>query len=288
VQEDRKRGQRSLFDGPDSDSGPSAQAALSLPDVPEPPEAEKLADEKKVLGFYMSSHPLARHAAMLQALATHKVAELGNTADKAEILLGGMITAVQLKTVQKSRSGLTRMAKLTFEDLTGSVPAMLWPEEFAKNESILKNDQIAFVKGTLDRRREPAELVITKIIPMDNGPAELTRGVIVRLHKGIQQPDDLERLNRTVKAYAGNLDLYLEILGLDGVRRAIFKAGPNQKVRHDERMLDDLESTVGCDNVRLLGLGGTASRKPSINPAPAYASTAQAMDDGPADDMDDD
>ena len=45
-----------------------------------------------------------------------------------------MIAGVQVRNVQKSRSGLTRMAKLTFEDLTGSIPAMLWPEEFAKIE----------------------------------------------------------------------------------------------------------------------------------------------------------
>ena len=42
--------------------------------------------------------------------------------EKAEVILGGMIAGVQVKNVQKSRSGLTRMAKLTFEDLTGSRP----------------------------------------------------------------------------------------------------------------------------------------------------------------------
>ena len=58
-----------------------------------------------------------------------------------------MITNVQVRNVQKSRSGLTRMAKLTFEDLSGSTPAMLWPEEFAKMGDLVKNDQIGFVKG---------------------------------------------------------------------------------------------------------------------------------------------
>ena len=45
-------------------------APLILPDVPELPDVQRLAEEKKALGFYMSSHPLTRHAAMLQALAT--------------------------------------------------------------------------------------------------------------------------------------------------------------------------------------------------------------------------
>ena len=39
--------------------------------------------------------------------------------EKTEVILGGIISNVQLRNVQKSRSGLTRMAKLTFEDLSG-------------------------------------------------------------------------------------------------------------------------------------------------------------------------
>ena len=119
--------------------------------------------------------------------------------EKAEVVLGGMITGVQIKNVQKSRSGLTRMAKLTFEDLSGSTPAMLWPEEFAKMEALVKNDQIVFVRGTLDRRRDPAELVISRIIPLEQGRAELTRGVVVRLHKGVHQAEHLERLLRAIR-----------------------------------------------------------------------------------------
>ena len=79
---------------------------------------------------------------------------------------------------------------------------------------------------------------------------------------------------RTVRAYPGNLDLYLEILGLAKVRRAIYKAGASLKIRHDDRLLADLESSFGVDNVRLLGHRGTAGRDES-RPAPApvtYAS----------------
>ena len=55
-----------------------AATTSSLPDVPELPDVERLAEEKKVLGFYMSSHPLTRHAGLLQALATHQVADLAD------------------------------------------------------------------------------------------------------------------------------------------------------------------------------------------------------------------
>jgi DNA polymerase-3 subunit alpha len=277
VQEDRKRGQRNLFDlfaepasnGNGNGNGHahangngngSASAALNLPDIPELPDVERLAEEKKVLGFYMSSHPLARHAGILQALSTHRVADLSSVPEKSEVILGGMISSVLVRNVQKSRSGLTRMAKLVFEDLSGTVPAMLWPEEFQRSEDLVKNDLIGFVRGTLDRRRDPAELIVSKIIPLDRGPAELSRGVVVTLRKGVTQDEEVERLLRQVRAHPGNLDVYLEILGLAGVRRAIYKAGASYKIRHDDRLVSDLESAIGAGNVRLLGHRGATTR----------------------------
>jgi DNA polymerase-3 subunit alpha len=282
-QEDQRRGQRSLFDtfadadGPGKGNGNGhgngkSHESLGLPDLPELPDAERLSEEKRVLGFYMSSHPLTRHGALLQALATHQVADLPGVSDKAEVVLGGMIANVTVRNVQKSRSGLTRMAKFAFEDLSGSVPAMVWPEDYAKNLELIKNDQIGFVKGTLDRRREPAELVVSKFIPLERGPSELTRGVVVTLHKGITQDEQMERLLRLVRVRPGNLDLYLEILGLEEVRRAIYKAGAALKIRHDDRLVTDLEGAVGSGNVRLLGQRGATAR---LEPARAVAAVAE-------------
>jgi DNA polymerase III subunit alpha len=226
---------------------------------------------------------------LLQVLATHRVAELGALPDKAEVILGGIIANVQARNVQKSRSGHTRMAKLTFEDLSGTTPAMLWPEEFAKMADLVKNDLIGWVKGTLDRRRDPPELVVSRIIPLEQGPAELTRGVVVRLHKGLHQTGHLERLLRAVRIRPGNLDLYLEIVGLEHVRRAVYRAGASLRIRYDDRLITDLEAAVGSGYVRLLGQrgatasvgagAGTTPAPTSMLSAPVAAAVPSALDD---------
>jgi len=296
AQESRRRGQVDMFGlfEPDPPAGGNGHAngngrgrpgGATLPDLPELPDAERLAEEKKVLGFYMTSHPLARHNQVLLALATHRVADLGTVPDKGEVVLGGMIGGVQVRNTKNSRSGLTRMAKLTFEDLTGSTPAMLWPEEFAKNEAAIKDDTICFVRGTLSRQRDPAELIIARIIPLEKAAAELSRGVVVRLTKGVTQPTDLERLLRTVRNYPGNLDLYLEILGIEKIRRAIYKAGNSLKIRHDDRLLADLEAHLGAGNVRVLGQRGIAARVEPVAvaaaPAPPTYEDTQVDEDDP-------
>jgi DNA polymerase-3 subunit alpha len=292
AQESRRRGQVDMFglfepetsNGNGHANGNGKTAVASLPLVPEMPDAERLAEEKKVLGFYMTSHPLARHDAMLKALATHRVEELATVGEKSEVVLGGMITGVQVKNTKNSRSGLTRMGKMTFEDLSGSVPAMLWPEEFAKNESLIKDDTICFVKGTLNRSRDPAELVISRIIPLEKGPAELSRGVVVRVSKGVTQPTDLERLLRLVRNYPGNLDFYFEVIGIEKIRRAIYKAGASFKIRHDDRLIQDLETHLGVGNVRLLGQRGVTTRVEAPVSAPAAPPAFDEEELGPEDD----
>ena len=269
-------------------------AAANLPDVPELADAELLGGEKKALGFYMSSHPLTRHAGLLQTLATHRAIDLAGLPDKTEVILGGMITSVQVRNVQKSRSGLTRMAKLSFEDLTGSTPAMLWPEEYAKLGELVKNDQIGFVKGTLDRRREPAELIISKIMPIETAAAELARGVVVRLHKGVHQEADLERLLRFVRVRPGHLDLFLEIVGIEHVRRAVYKAGASLRIRYNERLTAEMEEVVGSGNVRLLGQRGATTRVDSMRRSSASSQPAKTLaaeieiDDTSSEEMDED
>ncbi|QEH33192.1 DNA polymerase III subunit alpha [Aquisphaera giovannonii] len=298
-QEDRRRGQRGLFDAFDGDPGANGHGAgngkaagpspSNLPDVPELNDVELLAGEKKALGFYMSSHPLSQHAGLLQALASHRCADLANVPDKAEVTLGGMITNVQARNVQKSRSGLTRMAKLTFEDLTGSTPAMLWPEEFAKLGDLVRDDLIGFVKGTLDRRREPAELIISKIMPIETAAADLARGVIVRLNRPALHEEDLERLLRLIRVRPGHLDLYLELTGIEHMRRAIYRAGPSLRVRYDNQLKSDLENVVGIGNVRLLGQRGATARvdsppQPSASAARPAAVLVPEIDDAAQDD----
>jgi DNA polymerase-3 subunit alpha len=191
------------------------------------------------------------------------------------------------------------MAKLTFEDMTGSTPAMLWPEEYAKMTDLVKNDLIGFIKGVIDRRRDPPELVVSRIIPLEAGPAELTRGVVVRLHKGVHQSEHLERLLRTIRIRPGNLDLYLEIVGIEQVRRAIYKAGASLRVRYDNRLIPELERVVGAGHVRLLGQRGATARIDAASQGTASSvsstqttltassGTDAGLDDAPTDDDED-
>src|SRR5207244_7128304 len=72
---DRKRGQSSLFAEAEGTSS-AGVLPLTLPDVPRWSQTEELAYEKKYLGFYLSSHPLAQHEDLLRRFSMRSIADL--------------------------------------------------------------------------------------------------------------------------------------------------------------------------------------------------------------------
>jgi len=272
-QEDRRRGQRNLFDAFQSaEPSNGDDGDTALPDIPELSDAVKLAEEKKALGFYMSSHPLARHDLTLKAFRTHTIDQIEDLPDRTEVLLGGIISGVKTRNVQKkTRSGLTRMAKFHFEDLTGSIPGMLWPEEYAKHQDLVVDDQIGFIKGVISRQRD-LEVIVQRVIPIERAAAELAQGLILTLRKGRHDEAEVDRLSQALEHYHGNLDVYFEVLDLVENGRVLFRAGSSWKARHDERLLDALEAAVGPGNVKLLGRQGAV-----VPPRPGASDSLEAV-----------
>ena len=122
----------------------------------------------------------------------------------------------------------------------------------------------------------------------------------MRLHKGIHQTEHLERLLRLVRVRPGNLDLYLELVGLENVRRAVYRAAHHSASATTTGLIGDLEAIVGTGNVRLRGQSGATARvdsgsAPIVNvrtaTSPALvaqpASTDSELDESLLDDSDD-
>ena len=98
---DRIRGQKSLFaDDDDDGSGEDDNIHWLLPEAPDFTQSQKLAFEKEVFGFYLTSHPLSQYADEFQKYATHTTKQLAFLEDGDEVLLGGMIGSIK-RTITK-------------------------------------------------------------------------------------------------------------------------------------------------------------------------------------------
>ncbi len=172
-QHDKRSGQLNMFAAASAQAAaPSVASTMgsALPDVEEFADAELLKFEKDLLGFYITSHPLTEHAAAIEHFSTASTKEAMNCSEGTEVTLGCMLSAVRSKVAKSGRSAGQRWAIIEMEDLEGKIEGMVFAEAFAhindKYPGALSTENILFVRGKVDRKRETPSLLVNEVIPM--------------------------------------------------------------------------------------------------------------------------
>lgn len=111
------------------------------------PQKEKLAFEKEVLGLYLSDHPLTQIRNQ-RALQLPLIQQLDKMRDTSYVRLIGQIEDMRVTRTKKGE----QMAFVTIADETGQLSLTFFPKQFAESKSILLQDAIIHVEGTLEKR----------------------------------------------------------------------------------------------------------------------------------------
>ncbi len=248
---DRRSGQLGLFDDQDDDEPEPATA--NLPNVPEWDEREKLAKEKEVLGFYLSSHPLAEHEKTLTTYCSHTTTEAAALKHRTEVMLGGMLSGVRFSHTKNSRPGSpTRYAMFNLEDMDGVIRCILWPDQFLQYGQLVQPDAVLIALGTIDKRGggDEANLIVNELLPLDQLKARFTRGIVIRISEETHGHESIDRLYEILRGYPGGCELQMVVFLADGTRVPMSCEG--MRVEINEEMWSRVEDLLGPGNLRLL------------------------------------
>jgi DNA polymerase-3 subunit alpha len=251
VAADRRCGQKGLFEEID-DSANEAPAA-ELPNVPPWTEKEQLALEKEVLGYYLTSHPLAEYEATLRTFCSHSSKTLGELAHRDEVLLGGMLAAIKFSHTKNPRPGSvhTKYAMWDLEDLDGITRCILWPEQFAEVGHLVEPEAILAIKGKVDRRpgAEEVNLIVDELIPIAELPQRFSSGVVIRVAQRPHGEERLQKLREILRGYPGRKRLNLRLDLEDGGQVWLESGWPGVELTAEMRArVDDL---LGPGNMQL-------------------------------------
>ena len=207
---DAAAGQASLFGEEDEADAP--EIAASFPDVPDWTRAVKLAGEKEVFGFYLTSHPLTEAGDVITKFATAATRDLGEAEDGVEVTVGGMVGAIKkARTKKPSRNGNSDYVMFDFEDAEGCVRCIMWPEEFARQGEKVEQEAVLYVKGKVDRRGREPNLIVNRLMTPDEAIKEHTRQLAVKFQKGLHAESDLSRVREILGRYPGETDVVVLI-----------------------------------------------------------------------------
>ncbi len=138
-----------------------------------------LAQEREMLGLYVSDHPLFGLEHVLSDKADAGIAQLtgGEHADGAVVTIGGIISGLQRKMTKQGNA----WAIATVEDLAGSIECMFFPATYQLVSTQLVEDAVVFVKGRLDKREDVPRLVAMELQVPDLSNAGTNAPVILTI-----------------------------------------------------------------------------------------------------------
>ncbi|MEX2672207.1 MAG: DNA polymerase III subunit alpha [Phycisphaeraceae bacterium] len=228
-------------------AGPKSDDGATLPDVTPWDPTETLSHEKAVLGFYVSSHPLDRYRKAVERFSNASTADAQRLREGTEVILGGMLTRVRQTLVKNGRSAGQKMAMITLEDQTGPMDGVIFSDAFARHAHLLHAEAIVFVKGRIDRRRDEPSVVVDEVIPIDEGPTQLTKAVrvIVRDRDEVGQPrtwnGELASLRTMLRQRPGPAPVYFEVHEQDKV---VIMQSDRCKVQPDARLAEQINAIM--------------------------------------------
>ena len=149
--EELESGQGNLF-GDVSPADLPRQEPL-LPDVPRWSEAERLAREKEVLGFFISGHPLEKYRDEVRIFDRVNTASLKQYKEQ-KIELPCVVTAVSR---QISKKNGAEWGRITVEDFFGTASVLAFGDVWDNYSDILVQDAAVLVRGQVSGRERDEE-----------------------------------------------------------------------------------------------------------------------------------
>ena len=236
AKRERLQGQNALFGAMPEDGGVVEHPAP----VGEPwTRSQLLLAEKAALGFYVTAHPLASYAELLQSSKAIKSLELPNLTSGVRVSLGGIIGDLQPKTTKKG----DRFALLRLEDEAGGTKCVLWPETYRKYSQLVKNELPVLVTGRLELAEDnPPSIIVDQVQSLDEmwKAKEL---VILRVPPAPDPAELFDGILHLINSHAGNCDIMLETAVNDLVVRV--KVSSTLRVERSEKF-EAAARQMGC------------------------------------------
>ena len=247
AQEDLHKGQMNFFSAGIFGQIDAQADQQILPDVAPWPEQQMLTYEKEVLGFYVTSNPLSRHAEIIGLYSTANTSQLQRRQDK-EVVLGGMINKIRYNITRSGRNAGSKMAVAEFEDVQGKCEIVLFPKVLEKYQDLLQIDRILFVRGKVDTRRETPNILCEELMDLEEVGRRFSGRVVLDMDAQMIDESTLQQIRQICSRYRGKSRVELNIL--TPARFRIFaRADATLSVRADLDCHKKLEALLGRGKV---------------------------------------
>lgn len=209
YQRDKNTGQISLFG---EDAGFNEEV-LQYPDLPEIPKDIILQNEKELIGFYVTDHPLSPYEEVLKEyMPLYQFIGENDLLDGQSVQVAGIITSCNIRNTKHGES----MAQLVLEDFTGRFPVIVFPRSYHQFLKEIYEDNVVVIEGRLSVDERESKIIAQSISKLEIRNSANTRDpvkVVLKMEAHLENPLVQRELLQVFRKFKGNDVVYLKLMG---------------------------------------------------------------------------
>lgn len=216
-----------------------------LPDVEDWSQTQALANEKAVLGMYLSGHPLLKYADDLEQFSTFDFSENVEQIELEKVRVGGTIQELRQ---HQDRKGKT-MAFFKLECLGGSADITVFSDTYEKYRTDLHNDNLVFIQGkpSTDSDFSDLKLLGDEVVPIAKVRDYYSKRINLQINPDDFSKEQVDDLFELTSQYGGKCGLMFHVPNGRGNGKRIISH--KLKVSSHRDFLKKLAEMVGKKNV---------------------------------------
>jgi len=212
IQNEKKRGQMMLFDA-FQENAEEDEYLPKLPEIREWSLNQKLTNEKKILGFYWSGHPLNQYETIIKLLTNINTNEAEFHPEKIPNNLS--IAGVVSETVKKTDKKGNPFAIIIFEDLFGKFEVTLFDHDYMNYFSRMEKGKEFFIMGNKNNYTNGKENILRiipkKILEFKELAKNLSGEIFFKLNEDKATPEFAKKLKEGFLKSPGNFGIHFSI-----------------------------------------------------------------------------
>ena len=264
-QEEKAAGQVNLFDMAMGDIGETKEEMLDIAEVSDFEDKEKLSYEQKLLGVYVSGHPLEKFGDIIKELVSMEIAEIQqlpkvaepefdfrnrdarkNDPSRRNLTIAGLIAEKKAILTKKG----DRMAFVTIEDLSGKIECLVFPKVYAEYFELLESDEPIVIEGYVKLSEERRSFFVNKIRKIDDETDDRVSAVRIKVKTGELHDYSLSKLKQILLSYRGTVPAHLIFESIEG--RAKMDLGENYLVNPTPQMAAKVNEVLNNNSVSFI------------------------------------
>jgi DNA polymerase-3 subunit alpha len=133
-----------------------------------------------------------------------------------------------------------RMAFAQLEDFRGTVELVLFSDVYEKTRERLVGDNVAVVRGRIDKSRGEPKLLVESLLDPDELKEKQARAVHVRFASTEVSEEQFLRLRDFIVGKPGDCEVYFHIRGNGDNGDILIKASPHITLSAEDRILAEV------------------------------------------------